>query len=240
MSENKRRKTVSVEELEISTPGFANGISTQLNELIQKGEHRSLNDKEKSKIIYEASKYYGKFLTALGIDWENDPNSAETPIRVSKAYIEKFEGRYNLLSDISSFPSDYSGIILERNIPSISICSHHHETIESRVHVAYIPGPEGRVIGLSKINRVIEHFSRRGAIQEDLTKAIHKAINTICEGNIGVMVIMIGSHNCVKVRGVNHKGTDMVTSEISGVFTDNTRTAKQEVMDLIKMDFKNI
>jgi GTP cyclohydrolase I len=148
MIENKRRKTVEIEKLETAKFGFANGISTQLQKLIENGEHRSLNAEEKKQIIEEAAGHYAKFLTALGCDWENDPNSMETPLRVSKAYVnDLWKGRYNLPSDITAFPSDgYRGIILERNIPVISQCSHHHQTILGKAHVAYIPGEDGKVI----------------------------------------------------------------------------------------------
>lgn len=235
--ENKRRKQFNVEELELSKPGYANGISLQLAKLIEKGEHRSLNEKEKFRIAKRASKYFGKFLTELGVDWENDPNSCETPLRVAKSFVfDLFEGRYNLLSDISSFPSDgYKGIILERDIPIVSQCSHHLQTIMGKVHIAYIPGTDQKVIGLSKMNRIVEHFSRRGAIQEALTMAIHNAIDKVVEGNQGVMVIMQATHNCVACRGVKHIGASMITSEVSGVFSDHTRTAKKEVLGLLQL-----
>mgnify|MGYP001472566750 FL=1 len=85
-----------------------------------------------------------------------------------------------IISDVTSFPSDgYRGIVLEKDIPVVSQCSHHHQTVLGKAHIAYIPGAEGRVIGLSKINRIVEHFSRRGAIQESLTMAIHKALNKV-------------------------------------------------------------
>ena len=93
---------------------------------------------------------------------------------------------------------------------------------------------KGEVIGLSKLNRIVEHFGRRGAIQEALTKSIHNAINQVCKNNIGVMVIIEGTHQCVQCRGVIHHGAGMVTSDVSGVFADHTKTAKQEVLDLIK------
>jgi len=237
MSENKRRKIIPIEQLETAKPGYANGISTQLQALIEKGEHRSLNQEEKNKIINEAAKHYGDFLTALGVDWENDPNSAETPMRVAKSFVKDLhKGRYELLSDISSFPGDgYKGIILEKDIQIVSQCSHHAQTILGKAHIAYIPGDEGRVIGLSKINRLCELFSRRGAIQEQLTMAIHNAMDKIVEGNKGVMVVVHATHNCVSCRGVKHMGASMITSEVSGEFADHNKTAKQEVMGLINM-----
>lgn len=235
--ENTRRKTIDTESLEIAKPGFANGISTQLSSVILKGQHRSLNDEEKWTIVGKAEKAYGEFLDALGVDWENDPNSMETPRRVAKSYVfDLWAGRYNIPSNITSFPSDgYEGIILERDIPIVSMCSHHHQAILGKAHVAYIPGKDGKVIGLSKLNRIVEHFARRGAIQEQLTVAIHNAVSKICEDNVGVMVLIHSFHNCVSCRGVKHFGASMVTSEVSGVFADHTRTAKTEVLEMLKL-----
>ena len=235
--ENKRRKVVDVEKLETAQPGFANGISLQLDRLIKDGEHRSLNEKEKFKIIDKAEKAYGEFLDALGVDWKNDPNSMETPRRVAKAFVlDLWKSRYELPTEITAFPSDgYNGIILERDIPIVSMCSHHHQAILGKAHVAYVPGENGKVIGLSKLNRIVEHYARRGAIQEQLTVAIHNAITEVCEDSIGVMVIVHSYHNCVSCRGVKHFGASMVTSEVSGVFADHSKTAKQEVMDMLKL-----
>jgi len=237
---NKRRKIADAETLETAQPGFANGISTQLKELIEKGDHRSLNDKEKHKIVDKATDAYGKFLDALGVDWKNDPNSMETPKRVAKAYVfDLWAGRYNLPTDITAFPSDgYEGIVLERDIPIVSMCSHHHQAILGKVHVAYIPGKDGKVVGLSKLNRIVEHFARRGAIQEQLTVAIHFAIDAVCENNAGVIVIVHSFHNCVSCRGVKHFGASMVTSEVSGVFADHSRTAKAEVLEMLKLNME--
>ena len=233
--ENKRRQPVSVEKLETATPGCANGISIQLQNVLDRGEHRSLNYQEKQIIIENAEEAYGNFLTALGVDWKNDPNSMETPRRVAKKYVnDLWKGRYELPTDITAFPSDgYSGIILEKDIPVVSMCSHHHETILGKIHIAYIPNKEGKVIGLSKLNRMVEQFSRRGAIQEQLTMAIHNALNVIIEGNEGIMVVMQATHNCVSCRGIKHMGASMITSEVSGVFADHTKTAKSEVMHMI-------
>jgi len=159
----------------------------------------------------------------------------ETPKRVAKAYVnDLWAGRYNELSGVTSFPSDgYQGIVLEKDIPVVSQCSHHHQTILGKCHIAYIPGEEGRVIGLSKLNRIVDHFGRRGAIQEQLTMAIHNAVNKVVEGNQGVMVMINATHNCVSCRGIKHMGASMITSEVSGVFADHEKTAKQEVMHMI-------
>jgi GTP cyclohydrolase I len=237
--ENKRRKIANVETLETAQAGFANGISTHLQSLLEDGKHRSLTDDEKWGIVNNAEKAYGKFLTALGVDWENDPNSMETPRRVAKAYVfDLWRGRYELPTDITAFPSDgYNGIVLERDIPIVSMCSHHHQAILGKAHIAYIPGEDGKVIGLSKLNRIVEHFARRGAIQEQLTVAIHNAIQAIAETE-NVMVVVHSYHNCVSCRGVKHFGASMVTSEVSGVFADHTRTAKMEVIEMLKLNME--
>ena len=221
--ENNRRKYHT--DIECVKKGFANGVA----------EDHPLNEEEKQAMIEEAALHYGKFLTALKCDWENDPNSMETPKRVAKAYVnDLWAGRYNELSGVTSFPSDgYQGIVLEKDIPVVSQCSHHHQTILGKCHIAYIPGKDGRVIGLSKLNRIVDHFGRRGAIQEQLTMAIHNAVSKVVEGNAGVMVVMQATHNCVSCRGVKHMGASMITSEVSGVFAEHDKTAKQEVMHMI-------
>ena len=239
MMENKRRKIANAETLETAQAGFANGISLQLKSLLEDGKYRSLNDEEKWGIVANAEKAYGNFLTALGVDWENDPNSMETPRRVAKAYVfDLWRGRYELPTDITAFPSDgYNGIVLERDIPIVSMCSHHHQAILGKAHIAYIPGEDGKVVGLSKLNRIVEHFARRGAIQEQLTVAVHNAIQAVAETE-NVMVVVHSYHNCVSCRGVKHFGASMVTSEVSGVFADHNRTAKMEVIEMLKLNME--
>jgi GTP cyclohydrolase I len=141
------------------------------------------------------------------------------------------------MSNITSFPSDgYDGIVIERNIPLTSMCSHHHQTISGVVHIGYIAGEEGQVIGLSKLNRIVELFGRRGAIQEQLTSAIHGAVNKITEGNLGVAVTIVAGHNCVSCRGVKHQGASMVTTKASGAFRDDTNNARKEFFDSLKIN----
>lgn len=229
-----RDKNINIEALELAQPGFANGISTYLRDAIAKGNH-SLSDELKQAIIDEATMHYGRFLTALGVDWENDPNSSNTPRRVAKAYVnDLWRGRYEQLSAVTSFPSDgYDGVVFEGGIPITSMCSHHHQTINGLCHIAYIPTLEGRVVGLSKLNRIVEHFSRRGAIQEQLTVAIHNAVDKICEGNIGVAVMIEATHNCVSCRGVKHQGASMKTSKLTGSFL-NEDSARLEFYEFAK------
>ena len=225
MENNKDKKHT---DLEVVKVGYANGISPNF----------PLTDKQKEKMIDKATKAYGKFLDALDCDWRNDPNSSDTPRRVAKAYVhDLWAGRYTPMSPITSFPSDgYDGIVIERNIPLTSMCSHHHQTIGGVVHIGYIAGEGGKVIGLSKLNRIVELFGRRGAIQEQLTSAIHNAVSKITEGNRGVIVTIVGTHNCVSCRGVKHQGAAMVTTKASGVFRDNNNLARKEFFDSLKIN----
>ena len=197
-------------KLEIADIGMANGIASEV----------PLTNKQKEKMIAKAAKAYGKFLDALDCDWRNDPNSNDTPRRVAKAYVnDLWAGRYNGPPSITGFPSDgYDGMVFEGGIPLTSMCSHHHQTINGKVHIGYISPKDGTVVGLSKLNRIVEHFGRRGAIQEQLTVAIHNAVDKICEGNLGVAVMVEATHNCVSCRGVKHQGASMKTSKLSGSF----------------------
>jgi GTP cyclohydrolase IA len=222
--------------LETVAPGYANGISMQLAiKQTLEGPDAQLTQQEKQQIIDNAAYHYGLFLTALGVSWESDPNSSNTPNRVAKAYVtDLWKGRYEPMSDITSFPSDgYDGIVFEGGIPLTSMCSHHHQTISGTVHVAYIPAENGNVVGLSKINRVVEHFGRRGAIQEQLTVAIQHAIDELIEDNKGVAVMIEATHNCVSCRGVKHIGASMKTAKLSGAFLDDGN-ARSEFYQFVK------
>ena len=213
----------SLKDIELAQAGHANGISTQL---AAKGPYGSLTEAEKLQIIENAAAAYANFLEALGCDWENDPNSADTPRRVAKAYVnDLWSGRFDSLSEITAFPADgYDGIVQESNIPGTSMCSHHHQAIGGTVSIAYVPRMDGKVVGLSKLNRIVDHFARRGAIQEQLTVAIHNAVDKICEGNKGVAVMMDATHNCVSCRGVRHHGASMQTAKLSGCFLNEEAT----------------
>ena len=224
MANRKKQHT----DLEVVQEGFANGVAPGF----------PLNNESKQAMIKEATIAYGKFLTALKCDWENDPNSADTPRRVAKACVnDLWAGRYTAMSEITSFPSDgYDGVIIERNIPLTSMCSHHHQTIQGVVHIGYVAGKEGQVIGLSKLNRIVEHFGRRGAIQEQLTSAIHQAVDKVTEGNKGVIVTVVATHNCVSCRGIKHQGAAMITTKASGVFMENDNLVRKEFFDSLKIN----
>ena len=194
-----------------------------------------LTKTQKAAMIKKAAAKFGEFLDALGCDWENDPNSKETPKRVAKAYVnDLWAGRYNAFPNITTFPNyDYDGIIFEGNIPVISMCSHHHQAIIGKAHIAYIPQLNKRIIGLSKLNRIVDHYARRGSIQENLTVRIHDALHKIVPENKGVAVMIEAAHNCVQCRGIGHHGTAMKTSKLTGEFIDSTKT-RNEFYDFIR------
>lgn len=207
-------------------------------ELLQKANgNMPRTAEEKLQMIDQAAIYYGQFLNALGFDWEKDPHSANTPKRVAKAWInDLIAGSVNPEPVITSFPNDegYTGLICQTRIPVMSMCAHHNLTFSGVAHVAYIPGKEKTdlVVGLSKLNRIVDFYSRRPNIQESLTKQIHDHIEKLCVGNRGVAVVVESQHNCVKCRGIKQDSV-MKTSQMSGYFFDNEIGTRQEFFSLI-------
>ena len=194
-------------------------------------------EEEKQYMIEQAAIYYGKFLNALGFDWTKDPHSANTPLRVSKAWInDLIAGSVSAEPVITSFPNDegYTGLICQTRIPVVSLCAHHNLTFHGVAHVAYIPGKEktDMVVGLSKLNRIVDFYSRRPNIQESLTKQIHDHIDKLCIGNRGVAVVVESQHNCVKCRGIKQDSV-MKTSQMSGYFWTNEIGTRAEFFNLI-------
>ena len=197
-------------------------------------EPRTQADRE--QIISNAAKAYEAYMDALGFDWRNDPNSSDTPRRVAKAFVNDLaEGCYSDPPKITAFDNvdQYDGLVFQGNIKTNSFCSHHHLPFIGETHVAYIPGRDGKVIGLSKLNRIVEWFARRPQVQENLTMQIHRHIDKVCEGNKGVAVLVSANHMCACVRGVKHDST-MKTARMSGAFLDKTDLTRQEFYDFVR------
>ena len=207
-------------------------------ELIKKANGNIVRtEQEKQQMIDQAAIHYGNFLTALGFDWAADPHSADTPKRVAKAWVKDLiAGSINPAPDVTAFPNDegYTGLICQTRIPVISMCAHHNLTFHGMCHAAYIAGKEktDMVIGLSKLNRIVDYYSRRPNIQESLTKQIHDHIDRLCVGNRGVAVVIESQHNCVKCRGIKHDSI-MKTSQMSGYFHTNEVGTRHEFFALI-------
>jgi GTP cyclohydrolase I len=187
---------------------------------------------EKNTRILFAAKAYGDFLTALGFDWEADPNSENTPLRVAKAWVNDLaKGCFNEAPKITAFPADgYDGIIFQGNIKVVSLCSHHNLPFVGKAHVAYIPGT--KVVGLSKLNRIVDWYARRPQLQEALTMQIHAHISKLCEENRGVAVVIEAQHSCCSNRGIGHESI-MKTAKLSGTFLDNDDRSRDEFYNFI-------
>jgi len=183
-------------------------------------------EEEKQKMIFEAADAYGVFLTSLGFDWKKDQNSRDTPIRVAKAWVNDLvSGCVSHPPKITAFPNEdgYEGMVFQGDIPVVSMCSHHNLPFTGKAYVAYIPSKDGTVIGLSKLNRIVDFYSRRPQIQEGLTMQIHNSIDEKCEQNIGVAVMIEAEHTCCSNRGIKHRST-MKTAKVSGAFDKEGET----------------
>jgi GTP cyclohydrolase I len=152
----------------------------------------------------------------------------ETPGRVLDAFTEYFAG-YGV--DPEAFlrrtfeeTDGYDEIVLLRDIPFVSHCEHHLAPIVGRAHVAYLPGR--RVVGISKLARVVDLYARRLQIQEKMTVQIANAVNGSLEPN-GVAVIVEATHQCLTSRGIHRPGVVMTTSRMLGVFRDDARTRRE-------------
>ena len=197
--------------------------------------NKPLKEQEMENMIEEAAEHYGRYMTALGFDWKNDPNSEDTPIRVAKAFVNDLaEGVYSDPPKITAFDNidKYDGIVFQGNIKLHSLCSHHHLPFIGNAHVAYLPSVHGKVIGLSKLNRIVEFYARRPQVQENLTMQIHEHIHKECTQNIGVAVMIEANHMCACVRGVKHDSI-MKTAKLSGKFKDTDR-AREEFYNFIR------
>lgn len=187
-----------------------------------------LSRTDKIEIIEEKFK---DIMNALGLDLSDD-SLAETPKRVAKMFVgEIFWGL-----DYDAFPKcttvdnkmKYNEMVVERNVNVQSNCEHHFVIIDGTATVAYVP--KDKVLGLSKINRIVEYFSKRPQIQERLTEQIFHTLQFIL-GTEDVAVMIDAQHYCVKSRGVEDTGSSTVTSRLGGGFKTDP-AARQEFLNI--------
>lgn len=204
-------------------------------QLIKGHESLALTDKEREKLIQKAEKQFGKFLTSLGYDWQNDPHMQHTPHRYTKAWVnELFAGNFRTSPNVTSFEDDNlmlaynDGVIIVKDIKIISKCSHHLEEITGVAHIAYKTDDKAELIGLSKINRLADYAARRPQVQERLTRQIHNFISESIPSNKGVAVYLSCQHGCCSNRGIQHDST-MDTIYLSGDFKESS-SLKQEFL----------
>ncbi len=157
----------------------------------------------------------------------------DTPKRVAAMYEEIFAGLAENPAEHFKvmFNEGHREMILVRDIPVYSVCEHHLVPFIGRAHVAYIPGDDGRICGLSKITRVVDVFARRPQVQERLTSQIAETIVEYLDP-AGVMVVIEAEHLCMSMRGVRKAGTTTTTSAVRGVFQKNAAT-RSEALSLI-------
>ena len=167
-------------------------------------------------------------LVALGADVESD-HLRETPRRVARAYAELLTPRpFNA----TTFPNDegYDELVVVRDIPFQSLCMHHLLPFQGSAHVAYLPGE--RIVGLSKLGRVVDMFAHHLQVQERLTTQVADWLDEVLNPR-GVGVIIEAEHLCMSLRGVQKPGSRTVTSALRGLIKDDART-RQEFLSLIR------
>ena len=171
-------------------------------------------------------------LVAIGEDPERE-GLLETPQRVARSYAELFSGLADdparLLS--TAFDIKHSELVLVKDIPFYSTCEHHLLPFHGNAHIGYLPGPHGKVTGLSKLARLVELYACRPQVQERLTTQIVDALMTHL-GASGAIVVIECEHLCMAMRGVQKPGSRTVTSAVRGQFRDPATRA--EVLALIR------
>ena len=196
---------------------------TVLDSLLKKDEFK----------IKRIEKHFDAIMTTLGLDLSDD-SLMDTPKRVAKMYVNEIF--WGLRPE--NFPKctvienkmGYDEMVIEKDITMMSNCEHHFVTIDGKAHVAYIP--KGKVLGLSKLNRIVEYFSRRPQVQERIAEQVYHALVYIL-GTEDVAVVIEGVHYCVKSRGVEDHSSSTLTAKLGGCFRSEP-DCRAEFMSLIK------
>ncbi len=174
-----------------------------------------------------------ELLDALGEDTSRD-GLLKTPHRVAKMYEELFAGFGKNPADHLevTFAADHDEMVMVRDIPFASLCEHHLVPFIGKTHVAYIPGDDGRITGLSKLARLVDGYARRLQVQERMTTEIADAIENALAPR-GVLVVVEAEHLCMSMRGVKKSGTSTVTSAVRGLFRSDAST-RMEAMEFVR------
>jgi GTP cyclohydrolase I len=174
-----------------------------------------------------------EMLEALGEDPTRD-GLLKTPHRVAKMYGELFAGfGENPANHLEvTFAADHDEMVMVRDIPFASLCEHHLVPFIGKAHVAYIPGDDGRITGLSKLARLVDGYAKRLQVQERMTTEIADAIEQALAPR-GVLVVVEAEHLCMSMRGVKKPGTSTVTSAVRGLFRSDAST-RMEAMQFVR------
>jgi len=173
-----------------------------------------------------------EILLAVGEDPDRD-GLLDTPMRVARMYAEIFAGLHDAPDRHLkvTFEADHDEMVMVRDIPIYSACEHHLIPFIGKAHIAYIPGTDGRITGLSKLARLADVYARRPQVQERLTVQIADALVRVLEPR-GALVVIEAEHLCMSMRGVRKPGSSTVTSAVRGLFKTNDAT-RFEAMRLI-------
>jgi GTP cyclohydrolase I len=177
---------------------------------------------DESVDLLAAERAVRDLMDALGLDTA-DPVLAKTPGRVARAFNELLSPRE---FGLTTFPNDegYDELVVARDIPFTSLCEHHLLPFTGTASVGYLPG--NRILGLSKLARVVEMFARRAQVQERMTTQIASWLDQHLHPR-GVGVVLRAEHTCMTVRGVQARGSSTVTSALLGVVRDDPRTRQE-------------
>ena len=215
-------KEISLEEIEGSYNGFRGNISSNGGKVI-------LNNDEKSEII---AGHFKGIMQALGLDLKDD-SLKDTPERVAKMYVNEIFSGLNPSNEpeVTLFENkyQYNKMLIEKGITLFSYCEHHFVPIIGKVHVGYFS--KGKVIGLSKINRLVQYYAKRPQVQERLTNQIAEGLKKAI-GTEDVAVVVDAVHLCVSSRGVKDTNSSTITAHYSGKFINEG--TKNEFLVLIK------
>lgn len=229
--DNNAYNSLAVKHEEAEENGDAHALTSAETPL--RSDAFDLNDEEKIQIIQE---HFREIMKALGLDTKDESLSG-TPYRVAKMYVKeifhglkpenkpvvrKFSNKYN-----------YEEMVVEKNINVTSFCEHHFLPFLGKAHVAYISS--GKVIGLSKINRIVDYYARRPQVQERLTLQVAEELQEALETE-DVAVFIESKHLCVSTRGIEDRESSTVTTEYRGAF--KKERIQQRFIDYIKAETK--
>lgn len=210
---------------EIGEDHLSTGVQTPLRE-----DAFEKTDDEKIEII---QKHFAEIMHTLGLDL-NDDSLKGTPYRVAKMYVKEiFEGLNPKNKPVArqfNNDYDYNGMVVEKNIQVTSFCEHHFLPFIGKAHVGYISSGK-KVIGLSKINRIVDYYSRRPQVQERLTLQIADELSAALETD-DIAVFIDSKHLCVSTRGIKDITSTTITSEYRGAFKEEA--TQQKFIDYIK------
>lgn len=205
--------------------------------------YKNLTADEREQMLIEASHAFEKFLNALKIDWKNDPNARETPMRVAKMYIDELlSGRFTDPPDIKSFDSTVEeGLIINGPIAIKSLCSHHFMPFEGFCTVGLVPSPDKNQVfqlpGLSKYARLVKWCSRRGYMQEKLGQVILQNLQRYIQSDkIGVFIC--ARHLCCTHRGTLESQTQTGTFHMTDAFKKDL-TIRHEFSSIVQTHIMN-